>query len=776
MTGEKPKNFGFRKPPALAAFFIFALAFASFYFSSYFSAGYRGMLGYETKDTLTQLQAYFNSSRQGAALYWDPIYFQYNPRVPQAPIASPVTQFFVGLARLGFFNDLKSFMPPYLLVLALLQVGCGLTMYWFLRREGFGFWPAVTGGLVYAYNHQTFAFGIRHGYERISAVLLAPLFIGTFFRLLESPPSSPRRRFFTAATGLLVGLALICNGDIKPTIFFCAFLVLAAVFSRPFSFRNLAALAVVFILAGGIFAAQGLPTVYSLPEQGRGEESAEQAMDYSLSPAKLLLTHFWTGLTPRPDYPWENTAEFSMVLMPLVVLGLFNLGRQRRRNVILAGLIFSCLWMMGKYLPTAPAQGWLMRLLAVRHPNRMAILLYFCYGFLAAAGLRGLMKEGISRVLAACLLLIPASMLALRLGGAGDIPGRFIVFSFLSCFLLIGISRRLFPARAVVLLALFFILERTTVFQPAEKIPGNDPTAYYTFDEIYRAQPRVKAILDDPDHRRWRAFFGSKDYPDLFSHNLYLNAYRDGIRPIFPYFYIDEEFRRVRKIQEVIFSDWSHPMWSLLNVKYFVDLEGYFASWDEEDTSRAGLDALVSLDEHVRVNPGAEDELFLRYRRARSSSDEQFLEGLRAGNLSVESTAYLDELDPALIFVPDNVVAAEEAKIQIVNRKPDGITAQVSLSHPGVLVFSEFWFFPWRVTVDGLPRSLRRAYLVLQAVELEPGEHLVSFYFDARHPLFLVPGAVSALLILLSCLYCLRQYRTIKNSGRTRIFSGKGQN
>lgn len=758
-----------------AAVLIFALAFVSFYASSYFSSGCRGMLGYETKDTLAHLQSYFNSARQGSSLYWDPVYLQYTPRFPQAPIASPVTLFFVLLARWRIVSSLEGLMPVYLSVLALIQIGCALTMYFFLRRSGLGFWPGITGGLVYAYNHQTLAFGIIHGYERISAVLLAPLFILAFLRLLESPPGTTRRKFFTAAAGLLVGLALVSNGDVKPSAFFCFFLVIAAVFHRPFRWRNLLSLALVFILAAGIFGVQGLPTLYSLPESDRGEEPVAEMMDYSLPPGKLLSTHLWTGFTDRPDYPWENTAEFSMTMMPLVILGLFFLRRHRWRNIFLAALVFSLLWMTGKHLPTAPFQGWLMRLTAIRHPNRIAVLLYFVYGFLAAVGLQGLIERGFRRFWPAIgLLIIPAAMLALMVSGVGPVPFRYIACSLLSCLMLGVIGRRILPASASAWIVVFFMLERTTVFRPPEKTRITDPTAYYTFGEIYRHHPRVEAILADPDHRRWRAFFGAKEYPDLHSHNLYLNAFVDGIRPVFPYFYLDEKSRRVSEIQEVIFSDWSHPMWNLLNVRYFVDLEGYFDLWDEEDISREGLESLVRVDEHVRINPRAEDELFIRYRREAVESDDRFLEALRTGRLDLENTAYLNGIDPGIEF-PENVPAAwPEEKIEVRERKPDGVTARVALARPGVLVFSEIWFWPWRVTVDGEERPLRRAYHILQAVELEAGEHEVRVYFHSRHPAFLIPSLVSVVLIVVLGCYCLVQYRRI-NSPRRRINSATNE-
>ncbi len=740
-----------------AALLISTLAFLSFYFNAYFSSGYRGMLGYENKDTLAFLQSYFNSALQGSTLLWDPVYLQYTPRFPQAPIYSPITQLFVGLVRAGFPPELESFMPLYLLVLALIQIGCTLTMFFFLRTAGFGFWPSIVGGLIYSYNHQTFAFGINHGYERISAVLMVPLFLMAFFRALESRPGSSRRRFFTAAAGLLTGLALVMNADIKPTAFFLIFLALVGLFYRPFSRKNLITVGAIIALALGIFAVQALPTIYSLPGQGRGAESVAAIMDFSLTPAQMALTHFWTGLTPRWDYHWENTLEFSLSLLPLVMIGLAALFRHRWRNIFLAALAFSFLWILGKYSPLAALQGWVMQLTALRHPVRMAMLLYFCYAFLAALGTETILRNPPRWFWLAFLLIIPLFGLGLRMSGTGDIPLRFIVFSLFSCLVLLGIGAKRLPTKSVAVLVIFFILERTTVGIPPEKTTVTDPTVYYPLEEIYRHHPRVKSILENPEHRRWRAFFAAKEFPEKNAFNLYLNAFTDGIRPIFTYLYIEEEMTKVREVQEVIFDDWSHPMWSLLNVKYFVDLEGYFDLWGEEYTSRTGLESLIRVDEHVRVNPRSEEELFVRYRRRHVETDEWFLEGLRAERLDLENTAYLDGVDPGIPIPGDEAVDRGGEEIEILERKPDEIIARVRLPRPGVLVFSEFWFWPWRVTVDGESRHLRRAYHILQAVELEAGEHMVSFYFNSRHPAFLIPVVVSIGLIVILGLYCLVQ-------------------
>jgi len=737
---------------------ISTLAFLAFYWNAYFSEDFKGMLGYELKDTLTHLNAHFRAVSQGGTLYWDPDYLQYTPRMPQVPINSPITIFLLLLHKILRFSEGRLFLGFLMGILALIQILCVYTMYLFLRYLRLNFMPAVIGGLCYAYNYQTFVYGIKHGYERISAVMLAPLFLLTFIKSLDEGLSSARRRVYAALTALLLGVTFISNGDVKPTFYFCIFMVVTAFFMKPFRMRNVISLLLIFILAGGIFLVQALPTYYALQEMARGHESLTSIMDFSLRPIKLLLTHISTNFTDRPDYPWENTAEFSLSLMLLVILGLFHLFGHRMRRIVLVTLGVCFLWVMGKYTPLSPFLGHFMKLFALRHPGRILILLYFCYAFLAALGVKHLSSSRYNRRIVAGLSLLPIALFVLSILQPGKIPVRYILLlmgSYLVIFLVVfGILKKKF----IWLISLFFILERATLFSTLEESNICDPTKYYTYGEIYSAHLRIKAILADPDHKNYRAFFGAEDFPDLFSHNFYLNAIQDGIRPIFPYFYFDEEMLRVKDIQEVIFADWSNPGWDLLNVKYLVDLDKYFASWDEEDTSKKGLEHLKVVDEHVRINPGVEKEVFVRY-QAQLTDDESFLKGLAAGKLDVKKIAYLNDADDSSLIksTPKEIGGKEE--LSIIGRKTDEITIEVTVPRPAVVVFSEYWFFPWGVEIDGRKARLLRTYNVLQGVRIPAGRHRVRFYFNSRHWKFVLPFLISYGLMISLAIYAWYWYR-----------------
>ena len=739
---------------SIAVLLISALAFLAFYWNAYFSPDFKGMLGYETKDTLTELKAYFNAIDQGASIFWDSYYLYYTPTWPQAPIYSPVTILFLFLHKLSVFSNPKVFFIFYLVILAIIQVLCAYTMYLFLRWCSLNFMPSVLGGLAYAYNHQTFVFGIRHGYERISAIMIAPLFLLYFFKFLDSSSSGAKYRKYAALAALLFGLSLICNGDVKPTLFFALFMVFAAVLKRPFLLKNILILLLIFVLGGGLFLVQGLLTGYAYGYTLRSHESMDTILEYSLRPLKLLLTHISTSFTDRPDYPWENTVEFSLSFLLLAILGIFHLRRHRLGLLFAVTLIFCYVWILGRHTPLAPLVGFINYILAMHIPTRMAMLLYFCYAFLIATGVQYLSVCKYDRFVVACLFAVPAGVLILFLTGYSEIPARYVVFVFLSYSVLFLVTFGAIQRRFLWLIALFFMLERTTIFSTLEESNVCDPTKFYTYDEIYRAHPRVEAILKDPAHQEYRAFFGIKDFPDLFSHNFYLNAFGDGIRPLFAYFYLDHQWYPVSRIKDIILKDWSHPMWNLLNVKYFVDLHRY-VDLDTERVVSRGLEKLRPVDPHLRINPAAEKELFVRYQSELIKDDESFLNNLRRNKLDLERVAYVNRRNEERLIKEVAGETEGEEKVEIISRKPDEIVAEVTVPRKALVIFSEFWFFPWQAEVNDKKADLFRAYNVLQGVKIPPGCHRVRFYFNSRHWKFVLPFIISYSLILLLVIYIL---------------------
>ncbi|HPQ65201.1 MAG TPA: hypothetical protein PLI51_00550 [bacterium] len=737
----------------LAVLAVSLLVFLNFYGPAYFSEGFAGMLGHEIKDTFAQLAGYSRALEEGGTVYWDPDYFQYTPRLPQAPIQSPVTWLLLGVRSWFGLSFDRAFLGVLLAVLALLQLGVVWAMYGFLRVVTPGLLPALAGSLAYAFNHQTLAFGIRHGYERVCGFALFPLAAGAFLRFLDAKEKYRRLRL-GALTALLLGLGFLTNADVKPGVYFCVFLFFAALFSGRCRFRNLLALAVIALVAVGIFMAQALPTYYAYQAMARGEEDASARLEFSLAPAAFVSTHVSTEFSPRPDYPWENTAEFSMALFPLVLLGLVHLRGFRYRGPVLATLVFAVLWMFGRFTPLGAAIGSVMELTGLRHPVRAGVVLYFIYAVLIARALESVGTSKKDRTAVTLLALIPVVLFCLRTWGPVPFPWRTVAGAAAAWAVLALVAFRGVSRTWLWLVIPVFCFEKTAWWGALEENNPIDPTAYYGFEEIYRPHIREESLIRRPDAAEYRTFFGSRDIAGYFSHNYCLPGVVDArIRPIWPYFCLDEEFIRANDIKAVALEDWSNPIWDLLRVKYFVDLDRYFSDWDEEDTSRRGLDHLVGSEPRLRINPGCEPAEIMLRERAEELPPEAFLARLKEKSLDLAGAAYLE---------PGFAVSGLEAppgpprgRVDVVARTNSSIAAEIETPAPAVAVFSEYWFFPWEARVDGSAAATFPVDRIFVGALVPPGSHRLEFFFNSRRAEFLLPvlfswGIVAVLLGLIA--------------------------
>jgi hypothetical protein len=67
---------------------------------------------------------------------------------------------------------------------------------------------------------------------------------------------------------------------------------------------------------------------------------------------------------------------------------------------------------------------------------------------------------------------------------------------------------------------------------------------------------------------------------------------------------------------------------------------------------------------------------------------------------------------------------------EVVESRPNRVTARVGPGPAGYLVLADVWYPGWRCTVDGRPAPLYRADYLFRAVELSEGEHTVVFSFE----------------------------------------------
>jgi len=90
--------------------------------------------------------------------------------------------------------------------------------------------------------------------------------------------------------------------------------------------------------------------------------------------------------------------------------------------------------------------------------------------------------------------------------------------------------------------------------------------------------------------------------------------------------------------------------------------------------------------------------------------------------------------DGATIEISDNAVAPKPGKgrVRLLEDEPGYAACDVD-GDGGFVVFGEAHDPGWRATVDGVPAPVLRANAVLQAVQVPPGKHRVTFRYWPVH-------------------------------------------
>ena len=95
------------------------------------------------------------------------------------------------------------------------------------------------------------------------------------------------------------------------------------------------------------------------------------------------------------------------------------------------------------------------------------------------------------------------------------------------------------------------------------------------------------------------------------------------------------------------------------------------------------------------------------------------------------------EFDPNKLVILEKPVEIPpnknfKAEASITHYGNQDVAIRASLTSPGVLVLTDFFYPGWRVYVDGEEREILRANLFFRGVPLQPGEHDVGFRYEPR--------------------------------------------
>jgi hypothetical protein len=123
--------------------------------------------------------------------------------------------------------------------------------------------------------------------------------------------------------------------------------------------------------------------------------------------------------------------------------------------------------------------------------------------------------------------------------------------------------------------------------------------------------------------------------------------------------------------------------------------------------------------------------------------------GARSAADQEEAEAWLHETDPSrsVIITTEEKIGGEAREnfgpvaASISRYEPDEVEIEIEAPASGWLVLSDRFYPGWSATVDGTPARIYCANVLVRALHLRPGKHLVAFHF--RTPRLRLGAAIS---------------------------------
>lgn len=375
-----------------------------------FGAFYAPFFDGESSGAFMQFTYYVHALENGANLYWDHYLMLSSQDMPMSPLLSPVTLVMTGVAYLFGISELSSLAYIFAFISYALQALCAYAMYLFLRFIGLSRLAAIVGSIGYCFNYFSSAFGMQHGFFRLSALALMPIVFIFFVKLFNDRKNT---LYYLALSGFFLGLTFVLNGDVKPTIYFMPVLVVLA-YIEGYEVHGLVRttwiLAGVMVLGALITLAQYYPILETLGEGTRSERTGylpslplsplNTLLGFSQNPFSMTMGFFFPHsffeyykinrtLGIAMTHLHEQKFTYGIYLFLLSSAGVFY--RTKRHLIWAVSLLVFILYILGSSTPLWPLFGFISEHSHIRYPTRAAIMPYFFFSIYAAYGIDVLM-------------------------------------------------------------------------------------------------------------------------------------------------------------------------------------------------------------------------------------------------------------------------------------------------------------------------------------------------------------------------------------------------
>ncbi len=262
-------------------------------------------------------------------------------------------------------------------------------------------------------------------------------------------------------------------------------------------------------------------------------------------------------------------------------------------------------------------------------------------------------------------------------------------------------------------------------------LPVNDPLVYPEHTELLDYLAKDKSMFRTADfnspliyhrlRRRDYALLGG----DLDSSRLtHYREYADGG-------YADIEKNDINNALNVKYFFSRIPFEDFQRVRY--DASGRPLPSDETREEESIYKSVGVGDLYVAENPECFPRAFVvrKVKAFRSATPETIMTHLKQLGKNMKKEAAVEGSPDFPLENEGDFKAAE-----ITDYRPNRITVQVELEHPGFLVLSEVWYPDWKAydTCNGVKKEVRvwKTNLTMRGVYLEKGKHSVEFVYEPR--------------------------------------------
>lgn len=689
--------------------------------------------------------------------FWNPYNFSGNPLMAnfQSGAFYPLNLIFLSFP----FNN------AWTLFIFLIPLLSALFTYLFLREIKISVFPALFGGIVFAFSSYMV---VWMEYGNIGHTFLwLPLGLFLTEKLIHSDSIGVhnfQRKYLFFLTGVL--FASILAGYIQGYFYILLILSFYFIVKSFYNQQLLTTKTLLFFLSilSPFFLTlfQLLPTLELFQNSSRG--------NYSLDTIEKLLNPWWYAITglapdffgnPATNNHWfdgtyiERVSYFGVIPFILALIALFELKKRKEALIFAITFIISLLlaydFLFTKFLYLIPVP-----IISTTVPTRILSIFVFSGAILSAIGLDIILKGDKKKFVYLALVLtglllgiawIAAILQKLTISERNLVFPSLVGLAFLILFSFYSTKKSF---KHLFILALFAIT-LFDLFRFFHKITPFSPSEY-----IYPSTPVISYIQKNAGINRYWGYGGAHietniqlydhtflpDGHDALHNKIYaqlVSSSKDGKIPS-ELSRSDSEIDPGFGAPELLNNNYRQKILNILGVKYLLYKDEFFtenktlkllwqdSSWKIYENTQAAPRAFLTAD--YLVLPNKKDIIPAFYNKNFNEKEKIILEenpNLQKSKMRIK-------------------------KVKLITYEPNLVRFNTSSDAEALLFLSDAYYPGWKASIDGKPTKIFIADYAFRAVKVPKGEHIVEFYYfpeSFKNGLILSGVAFIGLLVLI---------------------------